>query len=180
MYHANLLGGIVARLAGRPVVWSIQHGSFSAEHNGAGTLRVAQLCGRLSTLVPARIVSCSERALATHAALGYGPRRSIVFPNGFDLNRFQPDFEARAAVRAELGLAPDAILIGHIASTHRRTTRRSSLRRPSWRGVVRMPTSCSPESEWSRPTRSSGTAGAGCIRRRIGSTCSASGATSRG
>lgn len=118
MYHATLLGGIVARLAGRPVIWSIHNGSFSAEHSAAGTVRVARLCARLSKQVPARIVSCSERALATHAALGYDLGRSVVIPNGFDLARFRADPLTRAAVRAELGLAAGTMLIGHVARFH--------------------------------------------------------------
>jgi glycosyltransferase involved in cell wall biosynthesis len=49
---------------------------------------------------------------AVHTSLGYHPRRWVHIPNGVDLDRYQPDPDARRAVRAELGLPDDAILIG--------------------------------------------------------------------
>jgi glycosyltransferase involved in cell wall biosynthesis len=39
----------------------------------------------------------------------------LVIPNGFDLETFRPDPQARAALRAELGISPSALLIGHVA-----------------------------------------------------------------
>lgn len=43
----------------------------------------------------------------------------IVIPNGIDTDLFQPLApDARAAVRAELGVSPDAPLIGLIARFH--------------------------------------------------------------
>jgi len=39
------------------------------------------------------------------------PRRTSVIGNGVDLDRFAPDDSARAAVRAELGIAADAVVV---------------------------------------------------------------------
>ena len=47
--------------------------------------------------------------------LGYRPRRAEVIYNGIDTDRFQPDAAMRAAVRNELGIADDAILLAHVA-----------------------------------------------------------------
>ena len=69
----------------------------------------------MSQWVPAQIISCSQRAKKVHAAAGYAPNKLHVIPNGFDLDRFVPDAGARASVRAELGLAADAALVGLIA-----------------------------------------------------------------
>jgi glycosyltransferase involved in cell wall biosynthesis len=40
------------------------------------------------------------------------PDRFVVIPNGFDTRTFRPDVEARLALRQELRLNPDALLIG--------------------------------------------------------------------
>ena len=51
----------------------------------------------------------------SHEALGYDARKMVVIPNGFDLTAFAPDPQARSAVRQELGLDREALLVGLIA-----------------------------------------------------------------
>lgn len=116
MYHADLLGGMAARLAGiKNVIWCIRHSNLSKAENKASTLRLVSLCAKLSKWIPAEIISCSTRAKEIHAAIGYQASKLHVIPNGFELNRFMPDAAARAAVRVELGLAADAPLVGLVA-----------------------------------------------------------------
>lgn len=119
MYHADLLGGLASRLAKvRPVVWGIRHSDLSREHNKRSTLAVVRLCARLSFALPDRILSCSERARQIHVAAHYAADKFAVIPNGFELDRFGPSAEARAAVRQELGLRPDTTLVGHVGRFH--------------------------------------------------------------
>ena len=47
-----------------------------------------------------------------HTALGYAEDKMVVIPNGFDLAAFKPDSKARVAVREELGIYQEALLIG--------------------------------------------------------------------
>lgn len=116
MYHADLLGGIAARLAGcSRVVWGIRNSNLDARLTKRSTRWVVQTCARLSSCVPARIISCSQLALEVHAALGYQADKMQVIPNGFDLERFRPDPDARLGVRSELGVAPETPLVGLIA-----------------------------------------------------------------
>lgn len=116
MYHADLLGGLAARLAGcRQVVWSLRQSNLNKSQNKRSTLAVVGLCARLSRWVPKLIVSCSVRAQQIHAGVGYVSEKIHVIPNGFDLDRFVPDGAARSAVRAELGLPADAPLVGVVA-----------------------------------------------------------------
>jgi len=116
MYHSDLLGGLAARIAGVPsVVWNIRHSNLSREHNKATTRFVAALCARLSPIIPDRIQCCSAVAKDIHTSLGYAQDKFIVTPNGFDLERFQPDPQARQSVRQELGIAADTPLVGLVA-----------------------------------------------------------------
>lgn len=116
MYHADLLGGLAARLAGfGKVIWCIRQSNLSKTVNKRSTLWAVKACALLSRRVPAQIISCSQRAKEVHAAVGYAEEKLHVIPNGFDLSRFVPDVAARASVRAELGLAADTPLVGLIA-----------------------------------------------------------------
>lgn len=112
MYHADLLGLLAGRMTRTsPIIWNVR---CSSMHGLSPlTARIVRMCARLSHMPNAAVVN-SESGLRDHTALGYRARRWEVIPNGFDLARFAPDPSARASVRAELGLAPDTLLIGLI------------------------------------------------------------------
>lgn len=119
MYHANLVGGLAARLAGDvPVVWAIHHNSIDPRVDKRRTLLVNRACALLSWKFPARIVFCSEASLCLHKKLGYSPRKLQVIANGFDLEQVRPDLSARDSLRQELGIPADALVIGMAARFH--------------------------------------------------------------
>jgi glycosyltransferase involved in cell wall biosynthesis len=115
MYHADLVGGIVARAAGIPVVWGIHNTTLEPGRSSRRTIWVARVCAWLSRWVPNRIVVCSQAAQAVHATLGYNAARMVVIANGFDLDCFRPDGEARDRLRVEWGVSDDAPLLGMVA-----------------------------------------------------------------
>jgi glycosyltransferase involved in cell wall biosynthesis len=116
MYHADLLGTLAAPLAHRPiVVWNIRQSDLDPRLTRRGTRIVARIDALLSHFGPDHIICCSHRAREIHRALGYQDRILSVIPNGFDLDRFRPDPEARAAVRADLGISGSAPLVGLVA-----------------------------------------------------------------
>ena len=72
MYHADLLGGVAARLAGHiPIAWGIRHSDPLTQGYGPLTVHTVKLCARLSRWVPKRIVCCSEASRQAHVAFGY-------------------------------------------------------------------------------------------------------------
>jgi glycosyltransferase involved in cell wall biosynthesis len=60
-------------------------------------------------------VCCSEQGRALYEGLGFAASKLCVIPNGFDLDAFRPDACARADVRREIGIPPDAPLVGLVA-----------------------------------------------------------------
>lgn len=116
MYHADLVGGIAARLVGGiPVVWGIRNSDLSVEESKGLTRFTMRICARLSRWLPERIISCSEASRDIHTAAGYSVEKMVVIPNGSDLELFKPDAEARESIRMELRIPEAAPLIGLIA-----------------------------------------------------------------
>ena len=115
MYHADLMGGVAARLAGvSTLAWCIRHSNLATTNNRPQLLAVVKANAFLSHWLPDRILCCSEAARKTHVAFGYATERMFVVPNGFDISRFRPDPNARLSVRVELGLPYDTLLVGLI------------------------------------------------------------------
>lgn len=113
MYHADLIGGLAAKLTGGiPVIWGIRHSKLDPRSSKRTTFWIARACALLSRCLPARIVCCSEASRRIHMDLGYAGEIMTVIPNGFDLATFKPDPEARLSVRRELGIPEETPLIG--------------------------------------------------------------------
>ncbi|MGD8562317.1 MAG: glycosyltransferase [Desulfarculaceae bacterium] len=113
MYHADLLGLLASSRTGKPpVVWGLRCSDLDLS---LFTRLVVRTCARLSRR-PAAVVANSRAGLTHHQGLGYAPERMRVIPNGFDTKRLRPDPEARAQVRAELGLGEDDLLVGQVAN----------------------------------------------------------------
>lgn len=119
MYHANLIGGVAARMAGvAPVVWGLHHTPTPEEPLKLLTRLVMRATTLVSSRVPARIACCAEAAREAHARLGYPDDRMVTITNGFDTTEFVPDAAARRSVRGELGAPDEAPLIGLMARFH--------------------------------------------------------------
>jgi len=128
MYHADLFGGLAARLSGGPpVVWGIHHTGLGPAGSHFTTSWTVRLNAALSSRLPRRIVCCSQATRDTHERLGFDNRKMVVIPNGFDLQVFRPEPRAGDALRQELGIPPGAGLVGMIARFHPQKDHRTFL-----------------------------------------------------
>lgn len=115
MYHSDLIGGVLGRLSGIPrICWGIHHTVLEPGKVSKTTIAIANINARLSYWIPDAIVCCAERARTVHARLGYDFERLVVIPNGYDLDWFRRQPDARARLRREWGLTDDTFLIGMV------------------------------------------------------------------
>lgn len=119
MYHGNLIASLTPRLSGRPipVVWNIRQSLYDIDSEKPGTRWVIRQLARMSA-GPAAIIYNSFQSRAHHEAFGFAARRGLVIPNGFDADRWRPDASRRAAMRGELGLSDDQLLLGFVGRFH--------------------------------------------------------------
>ena len=72
MHRANMMGGVMARLAGiNGVIWGIHNSTLDENTSSFLTRFVARICARLSGWLPAGIACCSKKSALIHRALGY-------------------------------------------------------------------------------------------------------------
>ena len=120
MYHSNLLGGLAAQAAGGiPVIWGIHHSKIDSRDTKRFTVWTVRACAWFSRQLPVRIICCANSSELAHVQLGFDPQKMEVIYNGIDSKLFQPNPEARLALRSRLKIPPDALLIGMAGRLHR-------------------------------------------------------------
>jgi glycosyltransferase involved in cell wall biosynthesis len=113
MYHADLVGGLAARLSGnRKIIWGIRTSGVSP--GSRATAGVQRLCAWMSKRVPHTIVCVAEASRRAHIDKGYDAGRMVVVRNGFDLEK-AVHIGPGAALRKACGFDETHVVIGNLA-----------------------------------------------------------------
>jgi glycosyltransferase involved in cell wall biosynthesis len=115
LHTHNPKTGVLGRLAGRlarvPVVVNTCHGLWAGPSDP--WIRQALVLGAETLAAQASHAELYQNAADRERLRRFVPlSRSRVVGNGIDLERFRPDPEGRAQVRAELGLSIDDVVVG--------------------------------------------------------------------
>ena len=129
MYHANLAAQLASFASFKfiPVVWNVRHSLYSLDYEKKSTAIVIRLLSKLSNF-PVKVIYNSQIGAAQHQKLGDKPHKTVVIPNGFDIELFKPSLENRLKLRQELGLAENTFLLGRICRYHPMKDHESFLR----------------------------------------------------
>jgi glycosyltransferase involved in cell wall biosynthesis len=116
MYHANLIGGLVARMAGvRSIVWGIHAATLDRRYDKFGTRVVGWLCAVFSSVLPTVTLFVSRESMDAHRAMGFRTPMEIVVFNGIDLVQFNIDRSQGQRIRAEWGIRSGERVVGFVA-----------------------------------------------------------------
>jgi glycosyltransferase involved in cell wall biosynthesis len=119
MYHGNAVASLAQYLwlQSIPVLWSVRHSPYSLRNEK----RRSAVLIRLSAIISHRshrVIYASHVSADQHEALGFAADRTTIIPNGFDCEEFKPSSRARIALRKELGVGDNTILIGLMGRYH--------------------------------------------------------------
>lgn len=119
MYHPSVAALLAKWLAGSSgsLIWNIRHTPYDLRTEKPLTMTLIRAGAWLSRF-PSRIIYNSHVSRDRHAELGFHRESSVVIPNGFDLDAFDPSAGKRARMRAQLGLSDTAPVVGHVARFH--------------------------------------------------------------
>lgn len=117
LYHADLIGGGVAKLFSRTkIIWAIHLTHHRL--NKRSTRFIITLCAFLSHYIPDIIVCVAESTKKAHVAIGYPENKMVVIENGVNTHQFIPNPTARFETRKQLGVSENTHLIGMVARFH--------------------------------------------------------------
>lgn len=129
MYHGNLAASLAAWLAPyQPnVAWSIRHSLYNLTDEKILTQQVIRLNRWLSGKVNS-IIYNSRISKEQHEAFGFSEQASRVIPNGFNLDELARNRKRSTAIREQLGVSEQELVIGHVARYHPMKAHASFLR----------------------------------------------------
>lgn len=115
MYHADFIGGFVARSIGiKNIFWSVHHTTLVRGESKLLTVLIAKINSFLSTFVPKKIIYCAEMSRKTQELIGFKKNKGVVIPNGYDVDDFEDNEVKGAKFRNELNISQDTFVIGHV------------------------------------------------------------------
>lgn len=119
MYHANLAASLARPWTPRktPIIWNIRQSLYELSSERLLTRAVVH-SGKYFAPHADAIINNAHSSQRQHASIGYRNARSVVIPNGFEIDRFRPDPTARVSVRREIGIPEEAVVIGMAARMH--------------------------------------------------------------
>lgn len=112
LYHADVFGGLIGRLAGRRVYWNLRQTLPPANEIKRTTRWVIRVGAKLSGWLPHAIVCCANSVARSHVQAGYAARRCVLVDNGFDLDRMRRDVKGRAELRSQWNVVETERLVG--------------------------------------------------------------------
>lgn len=104
MYHADLFSFIIGKIfMNKKVIWGIRRANLEKGKNKKSLLMIAKINSFLSKFVN-EIVSCSIEAKKTHIDYGFKESKIVVIPNGFSIEKYSYNSEAKKKLLKELGI----------------------------------------------------------------------------
>ncbi|MFI6287044.1 glycosyltransferase [Streptomyces sp. NPDC051018] len=114
LYRACVYGRLAARLAGVRATVATEHSLGDAEIEGRPLTRGTRALYLATERLGTATVAVSDTVAGRLRDWGVPAGRIHIVPNGIDAARFRFDADERLAVRARLGIAPDAFVVGGV------------------------------------------------------------------
>lgn len=116
MYHADLFGGVVARLVGvKSLYWGVRNSNLVRGKSNFFTILIVKICSMLSHWIPKKIICCAESARKLHQDFGYKKEKMLVINNGYDLDLFSPSDKFKDFLRERFSIPSSTVILGTVA-----------------------------------------------------------------
>lgn len=118
MYHANLVAYFMKKLSAHAkLVWGIRQSLYDIKKENKLTQKIIGYCAKRSQQVDC-ILYNSRCSMQQHQALGFSSNNAQFIANGFDLQRFRPNYDLYQRFRTRRKWPKDTYIIVMLARYH--------------------------------------------------------------
>ena len=116
LVHADLIGGIAARLAGfNKILWNIRYSNIEFGKAKLTTILIIRILSFLSYIVPKYIVTVSLKAQEIYEKIGYNKKIFKFIPNGYDLSVLRIYKKKKIITEKKIKIKKRLPIIGNVA-----------------------------------------------------------------
>lgn len=117
MYHADLIGGLLARLIGfKNIFWGVRN--THVPKGSHSTFVLMKLLALFSSFVPKKIVCVADSAKISHIDRGYSDKKMLTISNGYDFSLLNFSEESSQEIRTEFNISSQTLIIGCLGRFH--------------------------------------------------------------
>lgn len=114
MYHSNFITLFLQKKFYSNLFWNIRHSELNTKISKKTTIFLSIICGILSSVVPKKIIYCSERSINFHESQHfYSKKKSTLIYNGFNETSYFSSKELRLNFRKKEKINKTDIIIGY-------------------------------------------------------------------
>lgn len=116
MSHADLVGGLLSKLAGvKKIFWNVRHSNLDSKKSSKKTVAIIRLSSYLGKYIPNKIICCAHKAYDVCISLGYPKEKLVVINNGYNFESLKFDSKGAERIREEFKIPENIFLIGKVA-----------------------------------------------------------------
>jgi len=116
LVHADLLGGIAAKIIGiQNIIWNARHSTVEIGKTKFSTILIIKLLAKLSFLIPKLIIVCSKSSKKVYENDGYIKKKLKMILNGYDLSVLNINGYQKDIFRKKNKINKNISIIGNVA-----------------------------------------------------------------
>ena len=120
LIHADIIGGLVARLLGfKNIIWNIRYSELQKKNEVKFMkMLMTKIVAKLSYIIPQSIVIVSKKAKKIYVSEGYDEKKFEFIPNGYDLKILKYIYLQKKKFKRKLKLNKKIPIIGNVSRFH--------------------------------------------------------------
>jgi len=117
LVHADLIGGIAARLSGiKNIIWNIRHSDLEIKKTKLSTVLFIIAASKIFYLfIPQFIIVVFKNSKKIYKIKNYNKNKLKYIPNGYDLSILKPSKFQKKIFRKRIKIEKSTILIGNVS-----------------------------------------------------------------
>lgn len=118
MYHSDFLASVLKLFYKYNCLWCVRSGTLKLSYKNIFTIILRKICSFISYKFVDNIIFCSKESMFLHEKIGYDKSKSILIPNGYDVNYYNEVLPYKYELKKKFNIPDNSFIISIIGRLH--------------------------------------------------------------